>query len=701
MLPRQNFAHPIDGALTVLQIILLEGWTQIFERGVDVAGLWLTASYFLAVLLLGRYVVGAMAAATVINGYNQEQVAERRRIRQEAVKEYRMQLLKREFREKLIKDRIAAANQKPPDPPPPDVEVAESRMANRHLRFQAVNVMVYKCLQEIAKNEKNLKKPLQVVPFIKLSQNKRKSSKQEAEESDDEGLAKVSLIKNIRLRRPADDKDAGDNLDMPNENLAGMKEAEKTMDLELVRANLNKMSEIDQEMYLRDGLNVIDLGKHVATNLQAVVKIHEDRIVMLQAQADVDKGNAAYYRQLIIPIQIKLQQTRLQIAGLRFGFQTGNSLWMFPPLHPVRVLACRIAYHPYSNRFALVLVFFSCFCVAYDMPGITQEERRWLSMASSAVNLLFLLELAFKIIGLNFQVYISDGFHRLDSVIVLSSIVDEVLKHLNLKGNVAVLAILPIVRSFRILRLLSRVEGLVFIVQTLSSSIVPLFNTMMVGLVVCFLFALLGLQLLIGKMHYCSDPLVHLESECTGKEHIGMQQRLWLNSPSHFDWIGRAFASVYQMYTGANWNEAMYQGIDTTEQGSGPSRNNSPTLGVFFICLVMFGKYLLLTLWTAILVDAFKRATIWKDVIAAEEGKAQLNLGIARNKPRRKEVSGVGAMVRALFSHLLLPLIFSCPLLLKLPASFKLRTLLAPPVCPSLSPTTLLDIAVFALGACT
>jgi hypothetical protein len=80
-------------------------------------------------------------------------------------------------------------------------------------------------------------------------------------------------------------------------------------------------------------------------------------------------------------------------------------------------------------------------------------------------------------------------------------------------------------------------------------------------------------------------------------------------------------------------------------------------LGVFFICLVLFGKYLLLSLWTAILLDAFERATIRKEVIAAEEGKAELILGIMRNKLRRKEVSGVGAMLRALFSHHLLPLI--------------------------------------------
>jgi len=47
----------------------------------------------------------------------------------------------------------------------------------------------------------------------------------------------------------------------------------------------------------------------------------------------------------------------------------------------------------------------------------------------------------------------------------------------------------------------------------------------------------------LGRMHYCSDPLVHFETECTGIDNF-KKQRLWLNAPAHFDWIGRAVASV-------------------------------------------------------------------------------------------------------------------------------------------------------------
>jgi hypothetical protein len=594
----------------VLQIILLEGWSQIFEQGVGVAGLWMSSVFFFTVLLWGRYVVGSLAVATVINGYNQEQVAERRSIRREAVKEYRVQLMKREFKDKLIQERIAAANRRPPEPPPPGVELAESQMANRHIRFQAASVMLFLMVQELTKDE-NLKKAQQVEKFMKsTSQKNPASDMKDADRSDGEGLG-ISSLKRPPKQRQADPKDA-DETDM--EHGHQIKAAEQEMDLHAVRATLDKMTDLDQELYLREGLNVVDLGKHVATNLRAVERIHEDRIALLLEQAESDKVNAAFYRMQTINVKIKLKHIRFQIAGLRFGFQTGNSLFIFPPLHPVRVLACRMAFHRNTNRFALVIVVISCFLVALDKPDITQEQRIWLSLASSAVNLLFLVELVLKVVGLNFQVYISAAFNRLEFLIVLSSIADEVLNYLNLGSSVSVFAALPIIRSFRILRLLSRIQGLAFIIRAMFSSVVPLLASALVGFVICFLFGLLGLQLLIGRLKYCSDPLIQLESECVGLEASGTERRLWLNTPSHFDWIGRACASVYTISTGAGWNDVMYKAIDATESGMGPSRNNSPTLGIYFVCLVVLGKYMMLTLWTAILVDAFERATIWQQV---------------------------------------------------------------------------------------
>ena len=74
VLPRTNFADPVTGALTVVQIILLEGWTEIFEEGVGVAGLWMSVSFFFVVLLVGRYMIGSLAISTIIIGYNSEQM---------------------------------------------------------------------------------------------------------------------------------------------------------------------------------------------------------------------------------------------------------------------------------------------------------------------------------------------------------------------------------------------------------------------------------------------------------------------------------------------------------------------------------------------------------------------------------------------------------------------------------------------------
>lgn len=78
VLPRTNFADPVTGALTVVQIILLEGWVEIFEEGVGVAGLWMSVGFFFIVLLVGRYMVGSLAISTIIIGYNSEQMIQAR-----------------------------------------------------------------------------------------------------------------------------------------------------------------------------------------------------------------------------------------------------------------------------------------------------------------------------------------------------------------------------------------------------------------------------------------------------------------------------------------------------------------------------------------------------------------------------------------------------------------------------------------------
>ena len=106
--PRQNFANSENGMLAILQILMLEGWTDIFERGVEVSGLLMSAAFFGVVLLVGRYMTGSLAIASVIIGWREHSSGQFAIIRAEAVRDYRVKLLKEQYKDRIIRQSIAA-----------------------------------------------------------------------------------------------------------------------------------------------------------------------------------------------------------------------------------------------------------------------------------------------------------------------------------------------------------------------------------------------------------------------------------------------------------------------------------------------------------------------------------------------------------------------------------------------------------------
>ena len=149
----------------------------------------------------------------------------------------------------------------------------------------------------------------------------------------------------------------------------------------------------------------------------------------------------------------------------------------------------------------------------------------------------------FKIVALNCQVYMSSAYNKLDFVIILSSIADEIMKIMDMASDSNLLKFMRILRAFRVLRILSRLKGLALILRTLWICVNPLLSSIAIVAALVFLFAMLGMQLFQGKLHFCSDPLIYLESECVGTEASSPTNRVWLNQKAHFDWIGRSVAS--------------------------------------------------------------------------------------------------------------------------------------------------------------
>ena len=106
-----------------------------------------------------------------------------------------------------------------------------------------------------------------------------------------------------------------------------------------------------------------------------------------------------------------------------------------------------------------------------------------------------------------------------------------------------------------------------------------------------FIYALVGMQLFANRLHFDSMTGVH----------IGVDDPRYYTSdiPRHnFDTLSTAVTTVFQVLSGENWNEVMYDCSKAT------SRSIS---SLYFISLVVLGIFIVLNLFLAILLKQFER----------------------------------------------------------------------------------------------
>lgn len=87
--------------------------------------------------------------------------------------------------------------------------------------------------------------------------------------------------------------------------------------------------------------------------------------------------------------------------------------------------------------------------------------------------------------------------------------------------------------------------------------------------------------------------------------------------PTNFNTFPIALLTVFQILTGEDWNEVMYQGI--VSQGG---HKKGMIYSLYFIILTLFGNYTLLNVFLAIAVDNLANA---QELTAAEEEQAEEN----------------------------------------------------------------------------
>ncbi|CAF3656370.1 unnamed protein product, partial [Adineta steineri] len=247
----------------------------------------------------------------------------------------------------------------------------------------------------------------------------------------------------------------------------------------------------------------------------------------------------------------------------------------------------------------IVLVFLNTACVAIEHDRQQQFLTEFLYIAEFVFLGLFIFEMLFKMYGLGVNQYFASSFNIFDFIVIVGSIFEVVWTHFNPEESfgVSVLRSLRLLRIFKVTRHWASLRNLVVSLLSSMRSIVSLLFLLFLFILI---FALLGMQLFGGEFSF--------------EEETPLQ---------NFNKFATALITVFQILTGEDWNEIMYNGIFS----QGGANGKGMVYSLYFVILVLFGNYTLLNVFLAIAVDNLANAhELTKDEEeeqAAEEEKRQ------------------------------------------------------------------------------
>uniref|UniRef100_A0A1A9VUL9 Ion transport domain-containing protein n=1 Tax=Glossina austeni TaxID=7395 RepID=A0A1A9VUL9_GLOAU len=203
---------------------------------------------------------------------------------------------------------------------------------------------------------------------------------------------------------------------------------------------------------------------------------------------------------------------------------------------------------------------------------------------------LFMSEMFIKMYALGPRIYFESSFNRFDCVVISGSIFEVIWSEV--KGGSFGLSVLRALRLLRIFKVTKYWSSLRNLVISLLNSMRSIISLLFLLFLFILIFALLGMQLFGGQFNFTGGT-----------------------PETNFNTFPIALLTVFQILTGEDWNEVMYQGI--ISQGGA---KRGMIYSVYFIVLVLFGNYTLLNVFLAIAVDNLANA---QELTAAEEEQVE------------------------------------------------------------------------------
>jgi hypothetical protein len=268
-----------------------------------------------------------------------------------------------------------------------------------------------------------------------------------------------------------------------------------------------------------------------------------------------------------------------------------NSAWCFHSFEWAKT----IVEHPHFDPVVIVLILVNTGVLSFYKYPQDEGQLCVLDTIGFVLSLLFLMEMVLKLLGIGVYDYLNDGFNCVDGFIVLISLVELMMAPpacftgTDPSGSGGAFSAMRTVRLFRIFKLMSTWKGLRRMVNVVIGMLAASVNLGALLLLFMYIFSILGMEFFATKLHFDDHGYALHWNDTAFAES---------ESPrTNFDDFWSAFLTVFQILSGEDWNVVMY----TARRGGGDEMAI-----VYFVLVLLFGNFILLNLFLAILLDGME-----------------------------------------------------------------------------------------------
>ncbi|XP_058629124.1 voltage-dependent L-type calcium channel subunit alpha-1C isoform X9 [Onychostoma macrolepis] len=269
------------------------------------------------------------------------------------------------------------------------------------------------------------------------------------------------------------------------------------------------------------------------------------------------------------------------------------------PKNPYQYKVWYVVNSTYFEYLMFTLILLNTICLAMQHHGQSQSFSKAMNILNMLFTGLFTVEMILKLIAFKPRHYFVDAWNTFDALIVVGSVVDIAITEVNGLQNTEDNARISITffRLFRVMRLvklLSRGEGIRTLLWTFIKSFQALPYVALLIVMLFFIYAVIGMQM-FGK--------------------IALRDHSQINRNNNFQTFPQAVLLLFRCATGEAWQEIMLACSPNrpcekgTEVGHSSEDCGSHFAIIYFVSFYMLCAFLIINLFVAVIMDNFDYLT--------------------------------------------------------------------------------------------